>query len=394
MPYRPLMDPITVIIILALHLTCSGVLFTMIGRRMGPRSGLYYWGAGGILFGVAYFGRLMGQMMETHWWLLALDSVMVSAALLLVGGLSQFEGKDVSLRRYVAALLLFIAIQVPATLAFGVSGRYFVLILTLALAYARIALVAAQALQQRSRPLHPPLIVLATLMGIQAGLALGRAAQIIFIGTDSLFSGLLAQVFFAYASFTAVILALTLLWMVFERLNLQLTELATHDPLTRVLNRNGLEKAMERHFATRKRGPLSLLMVDLDHFKRVNDVHGHSVGDDLLKAVAGTLVRHLRGNDFVARVGGEEFLIGCVGEPLACTDSHYATAAASLGERLCQAIRGMNVSAGRDTLLRCTASIGVSRPAFTLEESHRARVEADLAVYAAKAAGRDQVITS
>ena len=153
-----------------------------------------------------------------------------------------------------------------------------------------------------------------------------RAVYIGAVGTEALYQGLHAQVYYLYASLAAVMLGMTLLWMVFVRLNQRFADLAARDPLTQLLNRSGLEDVVGRHFAGRDPRPVILLQLDLDHFKAVNDQHGHAVGDRLLAAVAQALTGCVRGSDVVARVGGEEFLVACI-------DADPATAQA-LAERL------------------------------------------------------------
>jgi diguanylate cyclase (GGDEF)-like protein len=199
-----------------------------------------------------------------------------------------------------------------------------------------------------------------------------------------MYRGLAAQVYYAYASLAVVLLGMNLLWMVFLRLNGQLLELATRDALTLLLNRNGLNDVLARHFSARGATPIVFISVDVDHFKRVNDEFGHAAGDLMLRSVADALARRVRGNDFVARVGGEEFLVGCVGGDKAL--------AVALGERLRAEVAALRIArpAGRAEL-SCTVSIGVSAVFDSLADRDRATHEADLALYAAKSAGRNRV---
>jgi diguanylate cyclase (GGDEF)-like protein len=200
-----------------------------------------------------------------------------------------------------------------------------------------------------------------------------------------MYTGLAAQVYYGYASLAVVLLGLNLLWMVFVRLNGQLQELASRDALTRVLNRNGLDDALARHFAARDAAPVTLLELDVDHFKRINDEFGHATGDQVLSALADTLVKHVRGNDFVARMGGEEFLVGCVGGD--------RDVALGLGERLRAGVAAVQVPVRAGAAaVSCTVSIGVSRSFGSLAGREAAAREADEALYAAKAGGRNRVV--
>jgi diguanylate cyclase (GGDEF)-like protein len=161
---------------------------------------------------------------------------------------------------------------------------------------------------------------------------------------------------------------------------------AAHDPLTGLANRRAADARLEaeRLRAGRSAEPLSVLMLDLDHFKRINDLHGHAAGDAVLVAVAQVLREELRGIDLAARHGGEEFLALLPG-----TD---ARAALEVAERLRARIAGQSI-AWHDRELRITTSIG----AATLDagESVPSLIgRADAALYQAKAAGRDRCIAA
>ena len=205
------------------------------------------------------------------------------------------------------------------------------------------------------------------------------------LGSAPLFQGTAAQAFYAYSALVTVMLGPNMLWMLFVRLNDRLALLATHDPLTGLLNRNGLEEALKRHFGLRPPPPLVLLQVDVDHFKSVNDRYGHAVGDKVLRAVADVLSAQVRGGDFIARHGGEEFLVGCV-------DADTAQAQA-LAERLRLAVSGCRHVLADGEALSCTVSIGVSGILSDRSRWEAALRQADRALYAAKAAGRDRVET-
>lgn len=175
--------------------------------------------------------------------------------------------------------------------------------------------------------------------------------------------------------------------MVVVRTVAQLQRLSDHDALTGVLNRRGLVAHHERECSRLRRGGIgyALLLVDIDHFKRVNDAHGHGVGDLALMAVAHTLRAAMRPGDVVARTGGEEF---CV--LLADVDPSQALRTA---QRLREAVRDGTVPV-ESLSLSLTCSIGVAwtrDPAETLDAMSR---RADEAMYRAKALGRDRVVAA
>lgn len=162
-------------------------------------------------------------------------------------------------------------------------------------------------------------------------------------------------------------------------------EAATHDPLTGLWNHNRIIETLieEMSRADRQGHPVSLAMVDLDHFKRVNDTHGHVVGDEVLREIAERLQRAIRVYDAVGRFGGEEFMVVLPG-----TDGEAAEAAA---ERI-------RAEIGREPVLTSvgtvdvTASLGVvTRAGEVVHDATALLVAADTALYDAKATGRDRV---
>jgi diguanylate cyclase (GGDEF)-like protein len=170
------------------------------------------------------------------------------------------------------------------------------------------------------------------------------------------------------------------------QLSRDLYEAAVRDRLTRLHNRGYFDDRLSAEFAYHRRhgGALAVLLVDLDHFKQVNDTHGHAAGDSVLQATAEAIRESLRAEDVAARYGGEEFVVLARG-----TDSDGALA---LGERLRARIaqREINVGTG---VLRVTASIGVAvmRKDAAFRTPAELLVAADTALYASKHAGRNRV---
>ena len=166
-----------------------------------------------------------------------------------------------------------------------------------------------------------------------------------------------------------------------EAANQTLLHLANTDALTGVLSRRALFERLSEELARSRRfgRHLAVLMVDIDHFKRVNDNHGHQMGDLVLKSVAGAFFATLRLNDRVGRYGGEEFL--------AILPEIGAADAFAVAERLRGAIAQLAVQT-QDGFVSVTSSIGVAQ----LNGDERAEslvARADAALYTAKGAGRD-----
>lgn len=160
---------------------------------------------------------------------------------------------------------------------------------------------------------------------------------------------------------------------------------ATHDGLTGVWNRTAILDILERELARSQResAPLSVLLADLDHFKQVNDTHGHMAGDDVLREAARRMQADLRRYDSVGRYGGEEFLLVLPGCHRPGAEVH--------AERLLQTMRGRPFHVPEE-LLRVTCSIGVSWTADAEPGQSGALVRAaDEALYLAKESGRNRV---
>lgn len=168
------------------------------------------------------------------------------------------------------------------------------------------------------------------------------------------------------------------------RLYARVQQLAITDELTGLYNRRGLYELGRREVARARRfgTDLSALMIDIDHFKRVNDRWGHSVGDEVLCALAGRLQGLVRSVDVVARYGGEEFVILLPGARL-----RWAT---KVAQRVLAAVNGASFSVG-ETPVAVTISIGVAAFGREIEDLAGLIHRADLALYRAKERGRQRV---
>ena len=184
-----------------------------------------------------------------------------------------------------------------------------------------------------------------------------------------------------------------------EQKNKRLRTLAHQDELTKILNRrgfgNGFERFLDEAFAFRnKKDPgwkprssvvvevVSLAYIDVDHFKKLNDVYGHDAGDDVLKVLAKLLTKLVRHFDFVARWGGEEFVIGFVGA--------NEEDAARIVEKIRAAVEKLKISYKREKLcFTVSAGVASSDRARSLDELLR---KADRALLKAKGGGRNRVV--
>jgi diguanylate cyclase (GGDEF)-like protein len=165
----------------------------------------------------------------------------------------------------------------------------------------------------------------------------------------------------------------------------ELERLAQTDALTNLANRRHFmalaEKELQR--SDRYGSPLTLLMMDIDHFKRINDTHGHKCGDAVIRKFADICRESLRSLDIVGRIGGEEFAV-----LLPETDRNHALRAA---EFLCRRVSQAEVPTDTGALIRFTVSIGLSSRNGKHIDLESFLAEADEALYQAKNTGRNRV---
>jgi diguanylate cyclase (GGDEF)-like protein len=171
-----------------------------------------------------------------------------------------------------------------------------------------------------------------------------------------------------------------------ERTGRQLHQQATYDALTGCVQRGVFTPMLEKlaEHARRASEPLSLLLMDLDHFKSINDTHGHQAGDQVLVTFAKAVRARLRAADLLGRMGGEEFAV-----LLAGTD---APGAMRLADELRRAVEGLTIEAGNGTSMRITVSAGVAGgPVAHGESGAELYRRADAALYESKRSGRNRV---
>ncbi len=241
--------------------------------------------------------------------------------------------------------------------------------------------------------LHLSRTQMLTIAGITWVGYLVSAGSLVLMGwSDALFEGKLSLAFSCMLAVMAYLASeVTALRVAFdrrrERLNEameQLSEIAMRDELTGLYNRRYIMDVLGRQKALADRGHLSftLCYCDLDHFKRINDRYGHQAGDRVLHDFAEVALGVVRSVDFVARLGGEEFLLVLVG-----ADEEMAERVA---ERLCERTRRLAM-VPEDPNYRQTVSVGLAafRPGERVEDVIQ---RADQALYSAKSQGRDRIV--
>lgn len=162
------------------------------------------------------------------------------------------------------------------------------------------------------------------------------------------------------------------------------------DPLMGIYNRRYLEQRLQEEMARSKRyhRPLSVLLIDIDHFKRVNDAFGHQVGDQVLRCIGQFLRENIRESDLAARYGGEEVVILLM--------DTLESRAIQIAERMRQAIEAKSMCAPAGPIeelnLKCTVSIGLATLTSQITQGGQLLRLADMALYQAKQAGRNRTV--
>ena len=215
-------------------------------------------------------------------------------------------------------------------------------------------------------------------VAINFAFALGACALALAAWVDPV---LRASTFIAVAAIVGLVTAVILsLREEVRKLVTRLGELATRDSLTGALNRGAFEQRLEAELArtSRSKTALALIVLDVDHFKRINDSLGHAAGDQALRALSSAVMAKKRRSDIFGRIGGEEFAIVLPDTAIAGAEAF----AEGLRESLRPELGGVTL----------TVSLGVTDVA-TADRSVRGMLHsADLALYAAKRGGRDRVV--
>lgn len=378
----------TVIVgMLCAHLLCFSVMFMLISRRLqGGQLGMHVFAAGNLMLGCAYVLQLLGGPPSAGA-VSVLNHTLTLAAPVAFGlGGGRFFGRPWPVwQPLLAFVLAYTALQCGVQAVWGLQARYAMLSGTSAVLFLVMALTALWGARTFARDLVVEMLWFAALIAGICVLNALKLWQVLDGGLQALSMGSRFQtVFYIYMSFLATVLAPSIVWLVLRRLTDALRSLAGRDELTQLLNRRGLDDALQAYFRARKAQPAYLLMADIDFFKRVNDVYGHAVGDAVLRQVAQAIRGTVREGDWVCRFGGEEFVAVCVD-----TD---ARGAAQLAERIREAVATLDMEAkGLPAPMRCTLTVGVSHGFWGAQALDTAMQEADEALYRGKAAGRNRV---
>ncbi|MDQ4627595.1 GGDEF domain-containing protein [Janthinobacterium lividum] len=375
------LDPRTIMLMTTLMCgAMSIVMFSVYRSFRREVHGLGHWAAGLLLLVCASLLFGTREVLPPALSVIAANAALVAGIGLSMLGTETFFGVAPSRRAYLLILALAITGNSWWLLVHpDFSARVAVFSLLVFLFYARQA-----QLVWRHGERHFSSFFFGALMLTQAIVVLARGVSALPHGGASVnltVAGTPAGIYLAVANFMALLLTVCFMTVATRRLQQILERRSTHDPLTQVLNRRGFGDVYAREMGNlrRRRLPLTLLSIDLDYFKSINDRYGHAVGDQVLAHVATVIGGALRESDCVARYGGEEFVVLMPDMPV--------QSALGVAER----IRTLLRESSHAGLPSCTVSIGVACQASVVEGLEQLLSRADAALYLAKERGRDRI---
>jgi len=377
-----LLDPTTIILMSTLMAgAMSVVLYSAYLSFPREIKGLDYWAAGLILLALgAVLFSLRNSSSGQTFILLCANSTLIWGVGLAMIGTQKFYGRK-------PAWWLFHLVWASAMLGVGywlVIQPHFAARVAVFSFLISIFYINQVAMVWRYGERHFSTIFFGILMLLQTLVVLTRGLLAVFYGgaqVNLTSIGPFQSIYLAAGHFMVLLLAVSFKAVATRRLQTILERRSTLDPLTQVLNRRGFADiyAKEHALLRRESTAMTMLSIDLDYFKKINDCHGHATGDRVLVDVAAVIGKALRISDHVARFGGEEFIVLL---PTTGLDrAHH------IAERILLAVR----EPGRDGLPTYTVSIGIACQTSADEDLDGILMRADEALYSAKERGRNRI---
>ncbi|MDD5364718.1 MAG: GGDEF domain-containing protein [Gallionellaceae bacterium] len=381
------LDPRTLLfaLIVTNALTVLSLVVAASGSRDGKRDGMGKWALAMLLETLTWvLIAARGSIPDAYSVVLA-NALKAGAQALILVAICEFQRRPVPPWQYLAPIAL--TVLMTAVLIDDLPGRF----VWGGLIYGFQMVLIARALisdpetriGRAWRLLFAGTVLIVLVLGLRAVVALSGHGELAQPQGGIALHPVQIVSFIAIMA-TALIGTIGFVLMVKERTDREILHLAMTDSLTQVPNRLALMQQAEHALARRSGLPLALLMVDVDHFKRINDSLGHPAGDEALRAVARLLTGRLRRQDILGRYGGEEF---CVLAPDTDGDGAFR-----LAEALRETVAATKLVTEQGEL-QVTVSIGYALcPAGTERALKDLMAEADAALYAAKRAGRNRVV--
>lgn len=372
---------------LCVYLLCFSVMFLLISTRLADKKmGMDVFALGNLLLGLAYIMQLIDG--PPDWGLMSVINhiLTLSAPVTYLLGALRFFGRPTPIVCPLLVLAaIYAALQLLVQALLGDEARHALLAGACVLLFLGMIIALLVGSQTFAKDLRVEMLVFAALISGICALNAAKFLMIVSGGMAALdMSSGFQRIFYLYMSFLATVLPPCAVWLVLRRLTDELRSLAEHDPLTRLLNRRGLMDALETHFRSRSAEPAFVMIVDIDYFKRINDIHGHKAGDLVLCHVANAITATARQGDLICRLGGEEFVVVALGSERA--------GMLQLAERIRTAIENLEVpDSNRNQRIRCTATVGLSGSFANVQAFDEVLQHADAALYRGKKAGRNRV---
>ncbi|WP_137745985.1 GGDEF domain-containing protein [Acidovorax sp. NB1] len=364
------------------------------GRR---RDGLGRWAAALLVNAIGH-GLIMLRGVVPDVLSVVLGNVLLSCVFVgMIAAIHQFQGQPARWPLLVAPPVLVTGFVIAFIDNFPARVSFVGLVIGLQAVWA-----LATALQRRDAAVGRGQWLLVAGLGLEAAVLSGRA--LLALSSTAVASGILQasalQTLTFLATFSVVLISsMGFVFMARDRADENNRIMAAIDPLTGVANRRSLISALDRDVsrAVRTREPIALMMVDIDHFKRVNDRYGHPVGDQVLCHVVNVLRGRVRAQDLVGRYGGEEFMVLLPDTTLLGAEQLARELCRAVAESRCRvgATEGASDSrpeSGGGTSIAVTVSIGVFGGRLESGDSWDMLIAAaDRALYQAKENGRNRV---
>ncbi len=380
-----MLDPRSIVFILAaLSMLMAIVLSAMPSAVRDRQQGARHWSASMLCVALAsvLYG-LRGMVPESLSMVVANASAMGATALIYYGGRAFFEQRRHG-RQLIIALLIA---NLGLIYCFYVQDLYAIrVVIFSSVSGVLLFLFGLDVLRHRPRDTGRaqfPYLFTAITVIFDALVSLARIINAVLNptgGSDFLAPTPLNALYFSTHGLLAICISVGFILMLNERLHAMLEHQLSHDPLTNAYSRPMIFELAQRELST-LRQPLSLLLLDIDHFKQVNDNLGHQAGDEVLKHFVRTLTANLRSNEPLGRYGGEEFIILLRG-----VDAESARITA---ERLRQCVAEAPYRHSQSDY-PITTSIGHAT-AYAQESLEQLLQRADTALYRAKREGRNRV---
>ena len=376
--------PTLLLMIVVSSVVASAALLVLNGSQR--RDGLQYWAAG-LLLSAGAHGLLLLYGRIPNVSSVVLGNALLSAALAgFLLAVRRFHGRPLHWVRALAPVLTIAVLMFIFQRNFAVRVAVNGIGLAAQAAWVLWALLRHQ--RRREEGVSRGALLVAGGLVLLLLTVLIRGVLAIFYSLDiaSILQGNLVQTLTFMVSFmVTLVISFGFVFMAKERADAANVRLAAQDALTGVANRRALMLALEHELASaaRQHTPLSLLMLDLDHFKRVNDHYGHLAGDQVLRHTVAVVRQRLRAQDVLGRYGGEEFLLLLPGTDVA--------GAQQLAQQLCQALQAAPCH-WRDQSIAVTASVGIASVSASAPTDWETLLQAaDQALYRAKDNGRNRV---